>query len=131
VKALRAQGIYVPTRGFLHDIGPTLTHKAQAVRHWLEGKEPVAITRAINHSLSAVERYLEDFKRVALMVSKGMDRTAIARAGNMSPALVETYQSMVAQARENPNYRYRFDELIALTQDHPESDDGSGKKGAP
>ncbi|HET8580595.1 MAG TPA: DUF1670 domain-containing protein [Nitrospiraceae bacterium] len=131
VKDLRLQGIFVPTRGFLHDIGPTLSHKAQAVRHWLNGKEPVAITRAINHSLTAVERYLEDFKRVALMTIKGLDPVAIARAGNMSPALVETYQAMYAEAKQKPAYKYRFDELTQLATDPPAEQQPGGKKGAP
>ncbi len=130
VKALRSLGIHVPTRGFLHDIGPTLTHKAQAVRHWLEGKEPVAITRAINHSLTAVERYLDDFQRVALLTSKGLDAVAIARAANLSPALVETYQAMYAEAKQKPEYHYRFDELTTLTSDPPAEQQPGGKKGA-
>jgi Protein of unknown function (DUF1670) len=130
VQALRSQGIFVPTRGFLHDIGPTLTHKAQAIRHWLDGKEPVAITRAINHSLHAVERYLEDFKRVSLMLIKGLDAVAIARAGNLSPALVETYQAMYAQAQQQPEYAYRFQELTQLATDQPTESQPGGKKGA-
>lgn len=131
VQALRKQGIYVPTRGFLHDIGPTKTHKAQAIRHWLEGKEPVSIARAINHSLTAVERYLEDFKRVSLMTIKGMDTVAIARAGNLSPALVETYQAMFTEAKQKPEYRYRFDELTQLVSEPSAPQEPGGKKGAP
>jgi DeoR/GlpR family transcriptional regulator of sugar metabolism len=104
IKDLRAKGIHVPTRGFVQDIGPTLSHKAQAIRHWLEGKEPVAVARAINHSLKAVERYLEDFKRVSLLVMKGLDEIATARAANLSPALVKTYRSMYAEAKEKPGY---------------------------
>ncbi len=111
IKALRLLGIHVPTRGYVQDIGPTLSHKGLAIRHWLQGKEPVAIARAINHSLTAVERYLEDFKRVSFLVMKGMDEVAIARAANMSPALVKTYQGMYCEAKETKAYRYRFTEL--------------------
>ena len=130
IKELREQGIHVPTRGYVQDIGPTLSHKGLAIRHWLEGKEPVAVARAINHSLSAVERYLEDFKRVSLLVMKGLDEIAIARAANMSPALVKTYQAMYQEAKEKPAYHYRFKELeqfIAGTSADSASD---GKKGA-
>ena len=104
IKELREQGIHVPTRGYVQDIGPTLSHKGLAVRHWLEGKEPVAVARAINHSLSAVERYQEDFKRVSLLVMKSLDEIAIARAANLSPALVKTYQAMYREAKEKPAY---------------------------
>jgi len=130
IALLRAQGIQVPTRGFVQDIGPTLSHKAQAVRHWLEGKEPVAVARAINHSLTAVERYVEDFKRVALLVMKGLDAVAIARAANLSSALVTTYQAMYEEAAATPAYAYRFQELAQFTAEEPADAASVGKKGA-
>lgn len=130
IQALRRLGIHVPTRGYVQDIGPTLSHKGLAIWHWLQGKEPVAITRAINHSLTAVERYLEDFKRVAFLVMKGLDATAIARAANLSPALVTTYQTMYREAADTPAYGYRFRELAQLTSDEPADSVSSGKKGA-
>lgn len=137
IRELRKLGIHVPTRGFLHDIGPTLSHKAQAIRHWLDGKEPVAITRAINHSLRAVERYLEDFKRVSLLVMKGLESVAISRAANVSPALVATYEAMYQLAASDPAYRYRFDELRQMTASEPTAaatpaadETSGGKKGA-
>jgi hypothetical protein len=130
IKVLRTQGIHVPTRGYVQDIGPTLSHKGLAIRHWLEGKEPVAVARAINHSLTAVERYLEDFKRVALLVMKGLDEVAIARAANMSPALVKTYQAMYQEAKATPAYSYRFKELAQFIAGEPADSTSDGKKGA-
>jgi len=114
----------------VQDIGPTLSHKGQAIRHWLEGKEPVAVARAINHSLSAVERYLEDFKRVSLLVMKGLDAVAIARAANLSPALVKTYQAMYQEAKDRPAYAYRFTELAQFLAGEPADSVSDGKKGA-
>jgi len=130
IKVLRGKGIHVPTRGFVQDIGPTLSHKALAIRHWLEGKEPVSVARAINHSLAAVERYLEDFKRVALLVMKGLDEVAIARAANLSPALVKTYQAMYQEAKERPVYAYRFKELAQFIAGETADSASDGKKGA-
>jgi hypothetical protein len=37
VKELKQQGIDVPTRGTLQDIGPRVTHKSMVVKMWLEG----------------------------------------------------------------------------------------------
>lgn len=130
IKDLRKLGIHVSTRGYVQDIGPTLSHKGLAIRHWLQGKEPVGVARAINHSLSAVERYLEDFKRVSLLVMKGLDETAIARAANLSPALVKTYQAMYLEAKDTPAYAYRFKELAQFLAEKPADDASSGKKGA-
>ncbi len=130
IRALRTQGIHVPTRGYVQDIGPTLSHKGLAIRHWLQGKEPVAVARAINHSLAAVERYLEDFKRVGLLVMKGLDEIAIVQATNLSPALVKTYQAMYQEAKATPAYGYRFRELAQMTGATPADSKSSGKKGA-
>lgn len=130
IKDLRTQGIHVPTRGFVQDIGPTVSHKAQAIRHWLEGKEPVSVARAINHSLAAVERYLDDFKRVSLLAMKGLDTTATARAANMSPTLVATYQAMYQEAKEKSQYKYRFKELSELIAGASADSLSDGKKGA-
>ncbi len=130
IKALRLLGIHVPTRGYVQDIGPTLSHKGLAIRpRWLQGKEPVAIARAINHSLTAVERYLEDFKRVSFRVLKGMDEVSIAQA-NMSPASRRPYQGMYCEAKETKAYRYRFTELERMTGGEPADGSSSGKKGA-
>jgi len=131
IAALRAKGIHIATRGYLKDIGPTLTHKGLAIRHWLQGKEPVAVARAINHSLAAVERYLVDFRRVAFLAAKGLEEVAIARAANLSPALVKTYLGMVAEARATPAFTYRFEELLVMAGDQPVATKAGGKKGAP
>lgn len=130
IKYLRTQNIHVPTRGYVQDIGPTLSHKGQAIRHWLQGKDPVAITRAINHSLTAVERYLTDFKRVALLVMKGLDEATIARAANLSLPLVKTYHTMYHEAKDTPSYAFRFRELAELSSEVPTEHASGGKKGA-
>ncbi len=73
IESLRQREIVVATRGQVRDIGPGVTHRGIAVRLWLEGKEPVEIARHINHSIAAVENYLEKFKRVAYLRRKSFD----------------------------------------------------------
>ena len=65
VKALKARGFVLPTRGQQQDIGPGVSHRALAVGKWIEGREPVEIARLMRHSVASVEGYLEKFKRVA------------------------------------------------------------------
>ncbi|OVE78315.1 hypothetical protein BVX99_00215 [bacterium F16] len=69
IAELRTRGIVVATRGQQKDIGPGVTHRSQAIKWWLEGKEPVEVARQIKHSLAAVEGYLEKFKRVSYLCS--------------------------------------------------------------
>jgi len=70
IEELKQRGVILPTRGQQQDIGPTVSHRAIAVKKWLEGKEPVQIARDIKHSVRSVERYLETFKRVAWLYGR-------------------------------------------------------------
>jgi hypothetical protein len=73
---------------------------------------------------------LVDFKRVALLVMKGLEETDIARAANLSPALVKTYQAMYQEAKDTPAYAYRFKELAQFIAGELADNASSGKKGA-
>jgi hypothetical protein len=60
---LKSQGIDVPTRGTLQDIGPGVTHKSKVVKLWLEGFEYTEIERKTGHSGMSVQRYLTGFTK--------------------------------------------------------------------
>ena len=64
IKELRQRNIVVPTRGQQKDIGPGVSHRELAIRMFIENKEPLEISRAILHSIKAVERYIDTFCRV-------------------------------------------------------------------
>ncbi len=89
--ALREKGIIVATRGQQKDIGPGVSHRGLAIRLWLEGKEPVEVARSINHSIAAVEKYTEKFKRVSYLREKHFDDFQIALTVGMSVSAVKTY----------------------------------------
>jgi hypothetical protein len=63
-------GKIVPTRGTVHDIGPSVTHKAEVVRRWLRNESPVQIARTLNHSQASVDRYIADFQKVRTLARK-------------------------------------------------------------
>jgi hypothetical protein len=44
----------VPTRGFIHDIGPSISHKGIIVGKFLQGVLPHKIARQTNHSQNAI-----------------------------------------------------------------------------
>jgi len=111
VAALKREGIIVATRGQQKDIGPGVSHRGLAVRHWLEGQEPVEVARQIKHSLAAVERYLETFKRVAYLRAKGFDRYEIALTVGVSLASTATFLELYAQFRHKPFFRQRLAEI--------------------
>jgi DNA-binding CsgD family transcriptional regulator len=128
IKALKQLGIHIPTRGQQKDIGPTLTHKGVAIRHWLEGKEPQEVARAINHSLRAVERYLNHFARIIYCVSHGFSVLQTAFALGISNASVRAYLDIYQEFKDKEGFRIRVAELKAIGEAHHES--GDAKKGA-
>lgn len=111
IKSLRQKDIIVPTRGQVCDIGPGVTHRGLAVRLWLEGQEPVKIARHINHSLSAVEKYLEKFKRVAFLRRKHLDDLQIALTVGISVAAARTYVELYKEFGNKSYFKQRIAEI--------------------
>jgi hypothetical protein len=128
IHALKAIGVIIPTRGQQKDIGPTVTHKGQAVRHWLQGQEPQQVARTINHSLAAVERYLQHFSRVVFLAGKGFERLQLAFTIGISSATVGSYLELYQQYKHTEGFKHRLAELKAIGQAHYQG--GDDKKGA-
>jgi hypothetical protein len=118
VAEFRSLGIVIATRGQQKDIGPTVSHKAVALRHWLSGEEPVAVARAIKHTLHAVERYIQHFSRVVYLHRKKFAPLQIAMTVGISSASVQTYLDLYYQFKEKKDYGSRFEEIDLIGQNH-------------
>lgn len=111
IQALRENDILVPTRGQIKDIGPGVTHRVKAISLFLEEKEPLEIARAIKHSLTAVERYIDTFCRVVYCQRRFRNNLKTSLVVGVSLATVNTYLSLHTQACEDPAYRERISEI--------------------
>lgn len=111
IQALHKEGISVPTRGQLKDIGPGVTHRVQAISLFLAEKEPFEIARTIKHSLTAVERYIDTFCRVIYCQRKFRNNLKTALVVGVSMATVNTYLQLHSDACEDPAYRQRISEI--------------------
>ncbi len=60
----------VPIRGTVHDIGRSVSHKAEVIRRYLRGQSPADIARELNHSQHAVDRYIKDYEVTRTLVQK-------------------------------------------------------------
>lgn len=96
---LRQQGIVVPLRSTIRDIGRTVTHKEQIIRWWLSGKQYSYIARATHHSASAIRNYVETFKRTVALDREGHPLSNIAFLIGASPTLVKTYLQLWKKER--------------------------------
>lgn len=111
IRELKDQGIVMPTRGIVKDIGPGVTHKELAIRKWLEGKEPTEIALAIHHSLKATENYLEKFKRVCYLEDKHFTIHEMARVIGISIRAVRTFKDIREEFKNKALYKLRMEEI--------------------
>lgn len=94
----RASGKHLPLRGTVHDSSPKLTHKAQILRLYLEGNLPTEIARLTDHSLEAVERYVQRFEQVRIL-SGEHNAITISRMLDCGVGLVEQYLQLLEETR--------------------------------
>jgi hypothetical protein len=128
IRQLRENGIEVPTRGQQKDIGPTVSHKGVAIRHWMEGAEPFDVAGKIHHSLGAVERYLHTFSRVTFLLEKAFAPLEIGLTVGISMAQVNVYTQLYRHYRPKRQYQQRFEEIQLIGQQYYDAFDE--KKGA-
>jgi hypothetical protein len=89
-------GEIVPTRGTVHDLGPSVTHKGEVVRRWLRHQSPVQIARETRHSQASVDRYIADYQRVRLLAQKIPIDELPALTG-LSAGVVQQYTELINQ----------------------------------
>lgn len=111
IATLKQIGIILPTRGQQKDIGPGVSHRALAIRLWLEGKEPVAVAQQIKHSIEAVENYLMKFKRVAFLRGKQFNEYEIALTVGISVYAVKTFSQIYEDYKDKVFFKQRLEEI--------------------
>jgi len=94
---LRSQGIAVPTRGQVKDIGRGASHKAQIVGDWLAGYTFSEIQRRRWHSISSIERYCGDFLRVVRLYTYGLAVAEIRISIGLSERLIQEHLDLYAK----------------------------------
>lgn len=105
----------LPTRGSIHDMGPTLTHKDQILRKLIfEGKSVERVCQETDHSPEAVLRYTTNFKQVLLCERKGFDVAQTSFATKLSHRLIEEHRQLIADYRRDyPTFtEHRLDDLM-------------------
>jgi DNA-binding XRE family transcriptional regulator len=92
------QGVILPYRGTIHDIGPSMTHKKVIVAKFLQGIPTPDIARMTQHTEMACDRYIKAFKKVRMLHGK-MKPPEIARTLDMSERLVNEYIALIEEQR--------------------------------
>lgn len=105
---LQAQGITLPTRGYLRGIGRGQSHKGQIITRWLRGETYDQIALHTHHSLSSIRRYLNSFVQVIKLHRQGFAMEEIAMLAQLSLYLVREYLQVQAE-NDTPACRARLE----------------------
>jgi hypothetical protein len=89
-------GELLPTRGAIHDLGPTVTHKAIiCYKRLVEKKETSQVAQETFHSPREVEYYVQCLRRVLLCKLNGLSPEDTAVATGHSLPLVKEYLKLI------------------------------------
>ena len=91
ISELKKQGVILPLRSTIKDMGRTLSHRVIIVEKWLKGMEYTDIANSTFHSTSAVSNYIRRFKQVVTLAIEHYDVHSIAFLTNISKPLAEEY----------------------------------------
>lgn len=112
VQILRREGIALPLRSTIKDIGRSLSHRVLIVQHWLAGKQYAQIARATHHSLASVASYIDKFKRVIALAHENYDVNSIAFLIKLSAPLVTAYFQLERDCDTVPHRREELDSFL-------------------
>ena len=112
LKELRKQNIFLPLRSSIKDMGKTLSHRSLIVKEWIKGSEYTEIARKTNHSIKAINNYVNKFKQVVALMKDGYDVHTIAFLTKISKRLAEEYIDIKAHSNIVPSRKHELDTLL-------------------
>jgi hypothetical protein len=110
--ACRRDGVAVPTRGQVRDIGPGVSHKTEVVQLYLWGLQFTDIEHRTGHTEGSIQRYLADFRQIAALYARGASIPEIRAASGRSAALIGEYIAVYERARREFPAAPRLHDLL-------------------
>ncbi|MBA3045017.1 MAG: DUF1670 domain-containing protein [Euryarchaeota archaeon] len=101
IKEIRNDGIEVPTRGQMKDIGKGVSHKAKIVLEYLKGYGYSEIKRRTHHSEESIDRYIRDFSRVVYLLQHEESISRIRQTTRLSESLIIEYKQIFEEYSEH------------------------------
>jgi len=100
MREMREQGIEIPTRGSIQDIGPTVSHKTKIIELYLKGYEYTEIEQRTRHTGDSIKRYISGFSKVILLTLKGYSPIQIRELTNQSEKVIQEYLALYETYKE-------------------------------
>jgi len=122
VRTLRAAGVFVPTRGFIADIGPDPSHKRIIARLLGQGHTTSHVRSATGHSEGAIGRYHRQFAMVLYLLHAFPDASNEERRqiSGLASKDWDTYVEVHDELLKYPEYRPHMERLRRYHELDPE-----------
>jgi len=119
LKTIREKGDNPPLRSTIKDMGRTISHKVLIIKNWLKGDELSDLKRKYSHSFSAIENYVNKFKRVVFLSHEKKPIEQIAYLLKISKPLAESYLDLWQNYSKTalPHRKNEVLELIGATRE--------------
>jgi hypothetical protein len=105
MQEMRQQGIVVPTRGEIQDIGPTVSHKTKIIELYLKGYEYTEIEQRTRHTGESIKRYVSGFSKVVLLSNQGYSIIQIRELTDSSEKVIIEYLALYETYKESGSDR--------------------------
>lgn len=115
IKDLKEAGFIVATRGIIHDIGPSISHKTKIVKLYLESKTYSEISLISRHSPYSIKRYIKSFTRIIFLYKKGFKISGIRYCTGISARTIKEYLDLYRECIKS-EYRDRIRDLLTITE---------------
>jgi len=115
IKVLKDNGISLPLRSNIKDMGRSVSHREMIVKEWLLGKEFSEIARKTNHSIEAIANYVEKFKRVVCLAKDNHEINTIAFLVKISVCLAQQYYDLYQTLQIVPTRKEELEILVKKT----------------
>ncbi len=129
VKALKAEGHLIQTRGAVKGVGRGQTHKVRIIELWLDREGYDKIARWMRHSPQAIKRYVNTFLRIVVLHRQETPVEEIAFLTQASAQLVKDYLEVYEATMKVPHRREKLEEELARVSARQKPSFEEGKKG--
>jgi hypothetical protein len=101
----RDQGVPLPSRGEVQDMGRGVSHKVPVIRRYVQGLGFSEISRALgDHGIQSMARYLRHFALIMILDDRGLSPEQMQSVIGISGNLIAQYRQLYAELNQ-PEYQ--------------------------
>jgi hypothetical protein len=131
----REQGLRLPSRGEIQDMGRGVSHKVPVIRRYIQDLSFTRIADELgNHGIDSMARYLRHFALVMVLEERGLTPGQMQSVIGISTNLVNEYRALYAELNQPAHQRtlQRLQQVVlapTIVRDTPEEAENGEKRG--